>query len=361
MTERQALPLPLEIDEIDREWLTVALRTRAPDVAVKNFQIVDVIPGTSTKIRLRLEMDAAGHKAGIPDTVILKGGFEDHSRRMAFMYEMEARGYRDVYSVLQLRTPVCYFSDYDPQRLQGIVIMEDLAARGVSFCDLRKPQTREQVARRLSALAAFHAQTWDSPEFAAGGRWEWLPGPTGSEPPYVQRYLVPHVWNGCVASPRGASASVRFHDVDWMGETLDRLYTLSMRRPHCIVHGDTHLGNLYIEPDGTPGFFDSLPSHQPWAAEISYHITAALDIPDRAEWERSLVQHYLDELRRHGVDAPAIGEAMEDYAMFLARGYYIWLVNDTFYQPEANNTACTARFSAAMVDNNTKELISRIS
>src|SRR5579864_2904352 len=119
MTERQISPLPLKIEEIDRHWLTAALRTRAPGVTVDNFDIVDVNHGTSTKIRLRLVMDAAGLQAGIPSLVILKGGFESHSSALPFMHENEARFYRDIEPALGLHAPACYFADFDSETGQG--------------------------------------------------------------------------------------------------------------------------------------------------------------------------------------------------------------------------------------------------
>jgi hypothetical protein len=126
MSERQTSPLPLKIEDIDSRWLTTALRTRVPGVTVDDFEIVDVNHGTSTKIRLRLLLDEAGRRAGIPSLVILKGGFEPHSFALPFMHENEARFYRDVQPALALPTPACYFADFDSETGQGIVIMEDL-------------------------------------------------------------------------------------------------------------------------------------------------------------------------------------------------------------------------------------------
>src|SRR5687767_10995675 len=128
---RSHLPLPITIEEIDRNWLTSALRVKAPDVTVRDFEIVDVNHGTCTKIRLRLDLDEVGKLAGIPETVILNGGFESHSRGLDFMHEKEVRGYRDLLPVNPLPTPICYFADFDAERGQGIVIIEDLVARGV--------------------------------------------------------------------------------------------------------------------------------------------------------------------------------------------------------------------------------------
>ena len=55
-----------------------------------------------------------------------------------------------------------------------------------------------------------------------------------------------------------------------------------------------------------------------------------------------------------------LDDAMQQYAAFLALGYCIFLVNDTEFQTEAINTAYTARFGAAMLDNRTLEIIAAL-
>ena len=69
---------------------------------------------------------------------------------------------------------------------------------------------------------------------------------------------------------------------------------LEASEPMCLIHGDTHLGNLYIEADGTPGFFDAQVARAPWHLEVSYHIVCALDIADRKALEQALFVHYLE-------------------------------------------------------------------
>ena len=357
--ETNVLPLPMRIEEITPAWLTAALRTQAPGVTVRDAEILDVNHGTCTKIRIRLDLDEAGRRAGIPERVILKGGFEPHSRRMYHLHEAEVRGYRDVFPALGLPSPACYFADFDPAAQQGVVIMEDLVARGVTFCSLLEPQSHAQVARRLTILARFHAQTWNSPEFEAG-RWAWV---QPSLPPFqkrMQHYLQPDVWRSFVTAPRGAAASVRFHDREWAREALDRLVRHAPGQPQVLLHGDTHLGNLYVDPDGVPGFFDPLPRRGSPMRDIAYHIVCALDTADRRRWEGALLQHYLDELARNGVDAPSFDAALREYGAYLAVGYLVWLINESEFQPEAINTACVARFSAAMLDHDTLGLLRTI-
>jgi hypothetical protein len=353
-----SLPLPLEIEEIDSAWLTAALSLKAPGVEVLSCRVVDVRRGTCTKVRLDMELNGVGQAAGVPRRVILKGGFEPHSRVMYPMHEREVRGYQEVVPVLGLRAPVCWFAGCDPARRQGIVVLEDLVDRGVAFCSPLVPNSFEAVARRLSALAAYHAKTWDVADL--DGRFGWIDEILASFVVFCDGNFPPDVWASYIASPRGAAASRQFHDRDWMWLALRRMGRLSAARPHAVLHTDTHLGNLYVDVDGEPGFFDSLPGRAPPMLEVAYHLGCALDTGDRRRWEAALIQHYLGALRAHGVEAPGFDDARFQYAVFLAYGYAIFITNAGAYQSEAVNTAYTARFSAAMVDHDTAGLLERL-
>ena len=88
--------------------------------------------------------------------------------------------------------------------------------------------------------------------------------------------------------------------------------------------------------------------------------TLALDVPLRRAHERQLVDHYRSELIRQGVYAPPLDDLMHQFGCYLANGYAIFLVNASEFQPEAINTAYTARFSSAMLDHDTTGLLERL-
>src|SRR5690349_10955076 len=97
MSERRnVFPLPATVEAIDRPWLTAALAAQTPGVEVLGFTVEDVFNATSTSIRLRLELNEAGLRAGIPENVYVKGGFQAHSRELAPMHRLETLGYRDL-------------------------------------------------------------------------------------------------------------------------------------------------------------------------------------------------------------------------------------------------------------------------
>ena len=350
--------LPTRLEDVTTDWLNEALNSRNPGVTLRDSRIVDVNHGTCTKVRIALDLDDAGKAAGIPDRVILKGGFEPHSRFMHFMHEQEVHAYADVAPVSPLRFPACYFARYSEAEKQGIVIMEDLVARGVEFCHPQHPQSPEQVARRLTMLARHHAMTWDGAEFEPGGRFDWATHVSSAT--YFESVLVPDIWQSYVDSARGAAASVCFHDLALIKRAWDKAGDYARTGANVLMHGDTHLGNLYIDTDGEPGFFDSLPHIGAPMQEIAYHVTGALDVPVRRKHERELVDHYRQELLRCGATPPPLVDMMRDFGMFLVNGYVIFLVNASEFQPEAINTAYTARFSSAMLDHDTIGLLEAV-
>lgn len=353
MAEASALPLPTELEGITGKWLEQALSHYAPGLRLRDFAIVDAIHTTCTKLRLRLDADGDPQGRALPETVILKGGFEPHSRSMGHMHKKEVLSYATLMPPLGLRVPKPYFTGWDEERQQGIIIMEDLRERGVNFCSPLVPQSVEHTERRLRALARFHAKTWDSPEIRPGGRWDWLGDLPNSWHRYFDQHLRPGAWDRFIRAPRGAAASTLFHDPAWMYRALDQMAALANTLPYCANHGDTHSGNLYVDIDGEPGFFDCISCRAPAMVEITYHLGCALDPATRRRREGDLVQAYLDELAVQGVAAPSFAEAMYQYGAFLAFGYAIFIVNEAVFQSEANNTAYTARFSQAMLDHDT--------
>jgi aminoglycoside phosphotransferase (APT) family kinase protein len=348
VNEKSVLPLPLAAREITEDWVCRATGLDVSEVLVKK-----IIEGTSTKIRIAVTGDG-----DLPASLIVKGGFEDHSPDMAAMYANEARYYRDIAPALPLPTPRCWFAGSDPDSYQSIVILEDLDLAGVTWLHGQKPQSPAAVARRLAVLAEFHAASWIGPPDASPHRFSGLDGRfTAWSMDYVRRYLVPDVWAHYCRSPRGAAVSVSLHDRLWMENAFVAFAQIEASGPRCVIHGDTHLGNLFEWPDGTPGFLDAQPAFANPIMEIAYHVTAALDIADRRDAEQGLLADYLSALTSFGVTPPTFDEAWLTYRQFLAYGFFIFLINETRFQSEAVNTANAARFGAAMLDHDVMALL----
>jgi hypothetical protein len=243
-----------------------------------------------------------------------------------------------------------------------------------------KPLKYDLMAKRITALAAFHAKTWNSPELKPGGKFAGVVpngvrmnrihmdehgyitlgddkiSRQGSEYKQMPAFNTPAGWATMWEErmSQNAAASHHFRDLDWNLKATKHLEMLSDTLPNCIVHGDTHLGNHFEEADGTPGFFDPMPRREPAYFELCYCITTGTDPYDRRNWERGLVGVYIAEMARHGIKLD-LDETMYYYALFLHQGYTWFIINDPVWQTPAFNTVHVWRFCSAMMDNGTKE------
>ncbi|KHK89134.1 hypothetical protein LK12_22530 [Novosphingobium malaysiense] len=347
----ETMPLPASVYDIDLDWLEGAIRAGGRDVEVLSAKRLDVIHTTCTKARFELSYD---REAGLPARMILKGAFEDHSERLKDMYQSEARFYGQIAPEVPLNCPRSFWAGIDPGGWRAAVLMEDLNERNVTFCRAQEPFGFDHVRQRLEQLAALHASTWNSPKFADTGPWSWIEPRFGAfTGGYNDYYLEPARWNSYMELPRGLAVSRQLHDRDWMASALARIGELEAQDPFCLIHGDTHPGNLYIDADGTPAFLDTALSRSAWWVEIHYHIIASLDIADRRRWERALLGHYLDRLEAEGGPRIHFDDAWQRYRQGIAYGLFIFLINETTFQTEATNTTYTARFGTAALDHDT--------
>ncbi|WP_131744834.1 phosphotransferase [Frankia sp. Cppng1_Ct_nod] len=344
-TARHSLPMALE--EVTPEWLTDALSEYAPGTRVISVDASEPIHGTSTNAQLTLEY--APHRSGVlplPATMWLKAGFEEHSAQTAMYgtYESEALFYQRLASILPFRTPTCYYAGTDPDSRQGIVLLEDLAARQVTFGKATEPVDADTAALVLDGLARLHAATW-------GG------APYG-ELPFVRKGIsyeedgahyfkaqTPEVvaeWigrrSGVVPVPAAVNNPERIVRAFW------RLAELSSLPPLCLIHSDAHIDNIYFDT-GVPGFLDFQALYvSSWAWDASYFMVKSMTVEERRRSEVDLLKYYLDRLSRHGVSSPpSFDAAWLAYRQYNAYALLTSIVNPDSFKPAEINIAWTSR------------------
>jgi len=342
--------VPESLAEVTPAWLSEALSFGRAAVRVTSVTVDRRLEGTATKALMRLTYDSST-AAQLPTRICLKGGYSQESSRIIATgaYASEARFYRDVRPLLCVRVPACYFAAVDERSLQGISILEDLSSSGARFGYAPNPLSVDEVARVLELLAGLHAPWWNSNKLDA---YPWMEAPfeRGSA---TDRFLRMHSVKDVarwLEEPRARAVPP--------GITAERvwaaLWALQERvgdAPACLLHGDTHLGNLYFDQSGRPGLLDwQTPWRGCWAHDVAYFITSALVVADRRRAERDLLAHYLNVLAGHGVPAPLPSQAWDDYRRYLAYGLFIWIINPREAQPDEVNEPYITRFSAAADD-----------
>jgi aminoglycoside phosphotransferase (APT) family kinase protein len=355
--------LPVSLDEITAGWMTGALQKSLPGVRVRTVTFEHVEQGTSTRAVVRIDYaDRAGHRDA-PDVVWLKGNFVPDRELMSgeVIYQDEVRFYRDLQSQLQINSPRCYFADFDGTG-QGILLLEDLRLRGVRFGRGPEPFSRREAEQLVDIFAVLHARWWQSPALAT--EFAWANEPIPADSPYIQWVRQADEWNKRCQQVHAIGLPRRLLEHRVIEPALGRLQIIDRTEPQCVLHGDAHLGNMYIDANGAPGLLDwQCVRRGHWAHDVNYGLVSVLDIEDRRNWERDLLQRYLDTLQRQldalGRDAraPTFDEAWLSYRQQNIYGLFFWITNTEEQQPRENNLALALRYAMATLDHETLQLL----
>ena len=104
----------------------------------------------------------------------------------------EARFYREIAPLLEVRTPRAYYSAVDESAAQAMIIMDDVVDMGGRFLSAHSPYSLETTRGSLAQLACLHASTW-------GGR-------TVGRP---RMAVAPYPRNGRILSRRASPVAPR--------------------------------------------------------------------------------------------------------------------------------------------------------
>jgi hypothetical protein len=352
-----AAAIPLRYAEVDAAWLTLALRASWPGISVTAARHGPIFGFKRNKFRVHVDYGKPGRDPNLPDTFIVKGNFpgeKDPSTGSAWAMANELRSIRDIVPLIAApHMPVCHYLEVSEEA--SAVLMEDLTPAGARFFDAFTTLDLGQAMAFMDAFARMHASCWNSDAFKDGGSMG--PGSFAAEnrrlvnDVYFPSFFEPASWRSYVEKPRGRALPNQFQDLARSRAAWDRMWAVLKQSGTVVVHGDEHLGNLYVTAGGAPGVIDWVARPEHWPVGISYFMLCCLDIADRRRWERALLSHYVTRLHTYGAqDAPPIEDAWFMYRCATLYPVITWLNNSAVWQPEAVNTANAVRASTAALD-----------
>jgi hypothetical protein len=313
--------VPASLDEVlSPEWLTAALGTRYPGIEVTSVERGELISRVATNQAFTIKC-ADGVPEGLSPHLFAKGYFTEIGEQFRFAGIPESLFYRDIAESTGMHTLRCVYADLDTESFFSVVITEDVAVDGAVFLDSRSDYTADQAAQSLEDLARLHASTWMQPRYAKA---EWLASRLEQ---YTQRRGMPDIavnFDG----PIGAGVPSEVRDTQRLYGTYAALgRQVADEAPWCVVHGDAHIGNVFLDPTGRPSFVDwQLVQRGPWYLDVGYHLSASLSVDDRRADERDLVAHYLEVLAAGGVDVPDETAVWRGVRRGMVHGFYLWAI-----------------------------------
>lgn len=340
------LAVPKDWDEITPDWMTSALAARHPGVEVETVTVELRDDGTNRRARLGLKYSAGSG----PASVFVKAADPAHKDLIRLTSGMfhEPRLFQSGVD-LPLEHPVVYAALIDEADYDFVLVMEDLTARGADPRDATRPMTVEQVATGVQGLGRLHGRFWGRRvlEHPALG---WL------EP-----FLA---WDGMQAAPlpealnrlgSDAPAEVMSLTIEGLIEDIWKPYICSLSvGPQTLLHGDPHIGNTYLLPNGEVGFLDwQVTRRGNWSLDLGYFLQGALTVEDRRHSERQLLEEYRGALGLPSDELPSMQEIWLRYRASVAHGLTLWLctasAGELWQRPDIA-IALAQRYSTAYAD-----------
>ncbi|TGD71274.1 aminoglycoside phosphotransferase family protein [Mangrovimicrobium sediminis] len=311
------LDIPETLEQaLDPQWLAAALVHTSGGSPVIAVELDEVVQAMAAKVRIAVRF------ANDPERqhfYCVKGFLDTDQDRQSTgeVTTRESNFYTRIAPHLSMRVPGCPSVVTDDSG-QAIMIMEDVIAAGGHFCHAHEPFSVEQVQATLDQLARLHAASHlleSNPWIPRGIDW------------MAESKHFPESWiHKQMHDPRGEGLPESTLDGSNLLNGLRALGKRSDASAATLLHGDTHIANIYMTPEG-PGFADwQLIKGANWALDIAYHINGVLPVELAEKHERELVAYYLGALGRHGGSPPDMDTAWEDYCCAPPYGLYLWAV-----------------------------------
>jgi hypothetical protein len=341
-------PAPNDLSEVlSPAWLSRALQGAFPGVIVGNVDEVESLESTARKVRISVSYDeTAGHAA--PTAFCVKGYFNPEYVQFGSTGIHEVHFYDRLAGRVPIQVPTARYTGIDPESRHGLVLMDDIVARGGEFFDQLGWYDSITVRTSVTELAGLHARFWE--DMLADE--EWLAPKIRRFPGYINDEVLDDLLRG----PRAEGFPDSMRDAARLKAGMFALADRYAGKPRTLLHADLHLGNLYRSADGRIGFIDwQNYEFGHWSMDVAYHLGTALRPSVRAESERSVLEYYLQQLAERGGPVLARDEAWEDYRAALLYGYFLWGMTRRV-EPRITEEL-TQRLGRAVLDHDSLEVL----
>ena len=280
--------LPFDVAELTTDWLSEVLGTEVTGVELLDHAF-------ATNQRAKLALTYASDGAG-PATLFAKLAPLDPAHREMVgalgMGKREALFYADVAPTIDLRVPRSYYADAADDG-GFVILLEDLSITGCRFSMGEWGVPADSAAGALEELARFHARFEDQAARDAVAPWLEPPRPKMSAPTAERMRYVIDTYRD-VLTPEYVAVGELYTEHH---SAIDDLWHAG---PQTMIHGDTHIGNVFLDGDRV-GFHDwGLTRSSTHLRDVSYFLTMSVDPDERRANERELLRTYLGALRAAG-------------------------------------------------------------
>ncbi|KAF5008206.1 hypothetical protein FDECE_5505 [Fusarium decemcellulare] len=297
--------IPVSYEAITKEWLAVTLAKDTTEAAIKNFTLGPKDNGSANRRRIEIEWEGTGADK-LPTSIFCKAAHSVENRIVlaAGGTYSEVCFYNHIRPQLDIEAPWAYFAGYNPKSWAAMILLRDMG-KATTFCNHKTILTKTQFAEQIQILAKLHGQFYQSQD------------------PNFERLLVYKdrirnlirvgIETACANGFKAAKPVIPprlFARESEIWPCTLKSVERNASLPQTVVHGDVHLGNWYITPDGHMGLTDwQTMARGHWSRDLAYVLGTAVATDKRRLWEREMVEIYVSEFEKHGGPKITVDEA----------------------------------------------------
>lgn len=276
-----------------------------------------------------------GEEVRAPATVVAKfPAADERARTMAGAqgaYYNEVMFYRAFAPSTAMRTPKIFASELSEDRASFLLLMEDMRPAGPG--EQVRGESREHAALALGEVAKLASAFYDDPTLAdrdhvAGG---------SADGGAFGQALMQQYWPTFLERHRQGITDECIAFCDRYVENHARFST-RFDGPRTLIHGDFRSENILFGDDTATTVDWQTTSHSSVLADAAYFLGGSIDIADRRDWERDLIEGYRIELEKGGVTLSA-QDCWDQYREFAMHGIMITVLGASFSTPDARGDA----------------------
>ncbi|MAT93455.1 MAG: hypothetical protein CME59_12720 [Halioglobus sp.] len=319
---------PTTPDALDVDYLNEALAAHGCLSTARVASLQCELIGTGKmgdNARLTLTYD--GPRGDAPTTLIAKlPAADEQARGMAGAqgaYYNEVMFYRELAPRTSMRTAQIYASELSPGRDEFLLLMQDLApaAPGSQLVGESREHAQLALAQAARLAAAFYgdASLADKDHVLSAARDD------GGE---FGQLLMEQSWPGFVDRfGHGMTPQmITFGERYVRGHTH---FTTRFDGARTLAHGDFRSENILFGDDAATVVDWQTPCESSALTDAAYFLGGSVEVQDRRDWERELLEQYRVELERAGVSLDA-AECWAQYREFAMHGILITVLGASF-------------------------------
>ena len=348
--------IPLSLENISANWLSGALQASVTSVKVDYSH-----QGTTGRAVLRLEY-AGGCAESLPETLFVKLPPPDPQQRQFVastgMGRREVMFYAQLSGEVPVRVPRCYYAASNDSGDRYLMLLENLEHSGCTFRNASKHYSMAYVENVMEAFASLHGAYMDSPRLTDDLSW--------IEPP-MEHPMGPRLVQRAYEEYRNQLPPIFSAAAQLYLDNSRQVHALWCEGTATIVHGDVHDGNLFAEPSAAngshprAGFLDwAVVCRTTGMRDVANFLVGSARPDDREQHQRSLIEHYRQNLMATGAIAPGFEELWQQYQW---HALYTWVAAATTlamgsdWQPVNYVMKTLERVHRALIDLDTIESI----